>query len=116
VDMNLRQVCLATLSVAFIYLYARSASATVTVFGKGMAHIGSQAAHHLAQGEEADSRSLDACNRAIGLETCPSTIYREPYQSRRLANLSRRLRHRPAGFRCRRRDRPQPATSCRDLP
>lgn len=64
-DVSPRSVCLAALSVAFCCFTARPASATVTVFGTGMAQACYQAARHLPEGQAAKAESIDACNRAI---------------------------------------------------
>jgi tetratricopeptide (TPR) repeat protein len=63
-----RSVCLAGLLVATAVLATGSAPAAVEVFGTGMAHICSDAAHHLPQGQAGQQRAIEACDFAISSE------------------------------------------------
>jgi tetratricopeptide (TPR) repeat protein len=63
-----RSVCLASLFTAVASFAAWPALAAVNVFGTGMAHTCSDAAHHLPQGQLAEQRAIDACSFAISSE------------------------------------------------
>jgi tetratricopeptide (TPR) repeat protein len=63
-----RSVCLTAFFAAVASFAAGPASAAVEVFGTGMAHICSDAAHHLPQSQQGEQRAIEACDFAINSE------------------------------------------------